>query len=238
MNDSKFTELLNLFLDHEITPADAKLLEAEVQRDPARRRMYREYCEMQKACVILAEQAATSTTVPQFESVKTESRDRSWGFGSWGLGTYAAGFCAAAACLALTVVIRNGNGSATSAPRAVDAAVIASVQIEPSAGAGTQSLRREMPRTISLSPRSTELQPVFVAQSLALTKQQRDAVTPASVDPRFDWMNRVQVTSLQQISADELLFDARASLQSDANTFRSRRPIETTFERAAYQFQR
>lgn len=236
MNDSKFIELLNLFLDHEITPADAKLLEAEVQRSPARRRIYREYCEMQKACVMLAEQAATSTTAPEFDLEKTESRSRSWDMGSWGLGTYAAGFCAAAACLALAVVIRNGNGSATSAPRAVDAAAIASVQIEPSAG--NQQLRREMPRTVSLNPRSTELQPVFVAQSLALTKQQRDAVAPVSPDPRFDWMNRVQVASLQQISADELLFEARTSLQSDANTFRGRRPIEAQFEKAAFQFQR
>lgn len=235
MNDSKFIELLNLFLDHEITPADAKLLEAEVQRSPARRRIYREYCEMQKACVMLAEHAATSTTVPEFNIEKTEAREHSWGLGSWGLGTYAAGFCAAAACLALAVVIRNGNGSATSAPQAVDAAAIASVQIEPSVA--NQQLRREMPRTVSLNPRSPELQPVFIAQSLALTKQQRETVTPVSPDPRFDWMNRVQVASLQQINADELLFDARTSLQSDANTFRSRRPIETQLK-AAFQFQR
>jgi hypothetical protein len=95
-----------------------------------------------------------------------------------------------------------------------------------------------MPRTVSLIPRSAELQPVFIAQSLALTKQQRDAVAPVPTDSRFEWMNRVQLTSLQQISADELLFDARASLQPDANTFRSRRPIEPQFEKAAFQFQR
>lgn len=237
MNDSKFIELLNLFLDHEITSADAKLLEAEVRGNPQRRRLYREYCEMQKACVVLAEQAAATTTAPEFNRVETESRDRSWGWGSWGFGTYAAGFCAAAACLALAVVIHDGNGSATAASRAADRAAIASVQIAPPVSSN-QSFRREMPRTVSLSPRNAELQPVFVAQSLALTKQQRDTVPPVSPDPRFDWMNRVQVASLQKINADELLFEARTSLQSDSNTFRSRRPIETQLEKAAFQFQR
>jgi hypothetical protein len=236
MNDERFIELLNLFLDHEITPANAKLLEAEVQFSPERRRIYREYCTMQKACVVLAESAATSATMPEFDIENSEFRGRAWGLGSWGLGAYAASFCAAAACLALALVIRNGNGSASSAPRVGDAAAVASVQIEPASG--NQQLRREMPRTVSLIPRSAELQPVFIAQSLALTKQQRDALAPVSTDSRFEWMNRVQVTSLQQISADELLFDARALLQPDANTFRSRRPTEAQFEKAAFQFQR
>ena len=32
MKDSEFLELLNLYLDHEISPADAARLEAEVRR--------------------------------------------------------------------------------------------------------------------------------------------------------------------------------------------------------------
>ena len=50
MKDSEFLELLNLYLDHEITPADAARLEAEVRADPERRRTYLQYCRMQKAC--------------------------------------------------------------------------------------------------------------------------------------------------------------------------------------------
>ncbi len=40
MKDHRFTELLNLHLDHELTPAEAAELEAELSRDPARRRQY------------------------------------------------------------------------------------------------------------------------------------------------------------------------------------------------------
>ncbi len=236
MNDSKFIELLNLFLDHEISPVDAKLLEAEVQRSPARRRVYREYCEMQKACLVLAEQVETSADAPDFKGAQVHSHDSIWNLGSWSLGTYAAGFCAAAACLALAVVIRNGHGSAMSAPRAADSTAIATVQIDlPMA---REQARRDVPRTVSLNPRVTELHPVFTAQSLALTKQQRDTIPAISADPRFEWMNRVQVASLPKINADELLFEAKPSLQSDSNTFLSRRPIESRFEKAAFQFQR
>ena len=39
MNDSEYIELLNLYLDHEISAADAARLEAEVQSNPARRRI-------------------------------------------------------------------------------------------------------------------------------------------------------------------------------------------------------
>ena len=35
MKDSEFIELLNLYLDHEISTADAARLEAEVQANPA-----------------------------------------------------------------------------------------------------------------------------------------------------------------------------------------------------------
>ena len=36
MKDNEFIELLNLYLDHEISQEDAARLEAEVQRNPAR----------------------------------------------------------------------------------------------------------------------------------------------------------------------------------------------------------
>lgn len=235
MNDSKFIELLNLFLDHEITAADAQLLEAEVQRNPARRRLYREYCEMQKACVLLAEQAQPST-LP--ESVRTETvvADRWWSPATWGFGTYASGLCAAAACLALVAVLRNGNGSMVAASKAPSPAVIANVQIDTQPN--RLETRREMPMTVSLGSRTSDLHPVFTTQSLALTKQHRDTVPAATTDPRFEWMNRVQVTSLQKPKADELLFEATSSLQTDASTFRSRPSGEGSFTKAAFQFQR
>ena len=53
MNQDRFTELLNLRLDHEISPAEAAELETELQRSPARRREYQNFCRMQRACAQL-----------------------------------------------------------------------------------------------------------------------------------------------------------------------------------------
>jgi hypothetical protein len=58
MNDKKFMELLNLYLDREIDADDALRLEAEVASNPARRRVYDEYCRMQKACSMLTSEPA------------------------------------------------------------------------------------------------------------------------------------------------------------------------------------
>lgn len=55
MRDARFNELLNLYLDHRLTEADAAELEAEVARDPERRRIYNGYCRMQRACHVLFE---------------------------------------------------------------------------------------------------------------------------------------------------------------------------------------
>ena len=64
MNDTQFIELLNLYLDHEISPSDAARLEAEVQRNAKRYRVYREYCQMHKACALLSPAYASATTCP------------------------------------------------------------------------------------------------------------------------------------------------------------------------------
>src|SRR4051812_41282420 len=101
MKDSEFIELLNLYLDHEISKEDAVRLEAEVQSDPKRRRVYQDYCRMQKACVLIAQNpeavpAADTRNIITFEPAR-----------SWNFTAYAAGLCAAAACVAFVFVSRN-----------------------------------------------------------------------------------------------------------------------------------
>lgn len=55
MTHEKFIELLNLYLDGDLPPADAAALEREIHGNVERRRIYRQYCQMQKACAHLAE---------------------------------------------------------------------------------------------------------------------------------------------------------------------------------------
>jgi anti-sigma factor RsiW len=55
MNESRFVELLNLYVDHELTQGEAAELDAELQRNPARREMLREYRALQRGCERLLE---------------------------------------------------------------------------------------------------------------------------------------------------------------------------------------
>ena len=53
MSEREFLELLNLYLDREITPADADRLEREIRSNPGRHRTYLQYCRMQQAVRLL-----------------------------------------------------------------------------------------------------------------------------------------------------------------------------------------
>jgi len=84
MKDSEFIELLNLYLDHEITPANAARLEDEVRRNPGRRRIYLQYCGIHKACGIIAADFSTARPAPRRESVAAGLGWAAAGFASFG----------------------------------------------------------------------------------------------------------------------------------------------------------
>lgn len=109
MKDQEFIELLNLYLDREITPADAQRLEAEVRSSPERHRVYLEYCRMHKGCEMLAaqfvsERAANPGLAPRRRS---SSRAVIIAFGS---------LAAVAACVALMVFFGGRRKVASSQP--------------------------------------------------------------------------------------------------------------------------
>jgi anti-sigma factor RsiW len=55
MKQDKFIELLNLYLDGALAPDAAAELEREITGDPARHKIYRQYCQIQRACTLLSE---------------------------------------------------------------------------------------------------------------------------------------------------------------------------------------
>ncbi len=55
MNKERFTELLNLYLDDEISSADLSDLMRETRRDPDRQKMFLDYCRIHKACSLLGD---------------------------------------------------------------------------------------------------------------------------------------------------------------------------------------
>ena len=177
MKDSEFKELLNLYLDHEISADDAARLEAEVQGNPARRRLYRDYCRMQKACKVLAQDFASEGDAPADPKViafpATGSANRRTG---WYVGATVA---AAAACVALVFVSQRAQHHENAPSFAVQPTQPApqSVAVVPTAPA-RRGIERGNASDLSVRRNDTNL-------TLAAAGQN---------DPHFAWMQNVQLT--------------------------------------------
>jgi len=65
-----------------------------------------------------------------------------------------------------------------------------------------------------------------------------DASATADQVALADWMNSIQMSSLPGTPADELSFDARATLQPDNRTYRTARPFKGKVEWTAFTFQK
>ena len=101
MNEREFIELLNLYVDREIGANDALRLEAEVTANPERRRIYDQYCRMQKACSMLTSELANGHEGHVERKVVVGFPISS----EWRFRPLAAGL-AAAACLAVVFVVK------------------------------------------------------------------------------------------------------------------------------------
>lgn len=209
MKDSEFIELLNLYLDHEISAVDAARLENEVQGNAARRRIYQQYCRMQKACKVLAvdfetEPSVASNVIPFEPAADVQAPARK----ARASGLYAWGTVAAAACVALALFSRSGNSTAGSSPvdMSQSGPVAVAAPVETAAPA---------------------------AQSLLLATQTQEA------DARFAWMNEVQLTPIQsqQVASDTLRFDAKTQ-PTQPGVYNSAQPLEVDEHMSAFRFQK
>ena len=231
MNDSEFIELLNLYLDHEISAADAARLEAEVQGNPARRRVYQNYCRMQKACKLLAhdfQPDAADTGDRKVIAFDSGARP-GHGTGLFALG----GFAAAAACLALIFVVHHRRDSSAGTTQPVVAQV-----------APTPSTPAPAPVQVAAAPlRHEAQQSTIVSAPLLLTAQaQPDSVfTHASeqTDAQFAWMYNVQLAPIQaRIPVEDLRFDARPSLRPDGRALGKHAPVQGDIPMSAFRFEK
>lgn len=215
MKDTKFIELLNLYLDHQISETDAAALEAEIRQHPARHRLYRQYCQMHKACAQLSAQFATE--VPDRARVATARPARRL------VVTYiGAGLAAAAACVAI-MVLNQPAATPGGAP-----------------ALATRAPAEPFPVAAALPPPAAptqELRTVFTTQALAQLPESR-GLTPVIVAANadsFDWMNDLRLNPVQ---SSPVVFESAPTRSPDRDTFRSRRPFQATVEMTAYQFQK
>lgn len=210
MKESKFIELLNLYVDHEITAADAALLEAEVQRDPERRRVYREYCQMQKACTQFAEQFQTEAPpAPAVEPATVVAFPRR----RFAALAYVGGL-AAAACVAAVVLSWNRPG-------------------RPQLNQPTPALAVAAPVLSTGLTARPELKPAFGGLVRESTREGR--LFAEAERAQFDWLNDIR---LQRVTIDQLRFDTQPTLQPADYLLRARRTPPAQAEMTAFRFQR
>jgi len=247
MKDSKFIELLNLYVDQEIAPDDAALLEAEIAHNPERRKVYLQYCRMHRASTVLFE-SFKSGAVPSGNRLAeaarsadhkilvfpgtSENRSRRW--------TYGAGLVAIAACFTFVLVQRN---SIVPARSDFGSSVVA--QHTTSAVSKPLAPVVQQPKAIAVASSNpsqkgdSAYRPVFVSQALGNRdhlEQAQVVLTSSRVD--LDWMKRIQLEPLRGVSADELVFETKAVQVQDLRDFGTPRQTQGKVEMGAFQFEK
>lgn len=242
MKDSEFIELLNLYLDHEISAADAARLEAEVQSNPARRRVYREYCQMQKACKLLVHDLQTEVApagdkkVVAFDSGVSVSHRRE---------IFAAGaFVALAACVTIIFVSRSREAGAAGsvAQSALVARELRTVPtaVAPVAAPVAEVSPRMIAQTVSVPARRDPAPFVANARSGAGEIDSHAMLTTSGTpgNSQFEWMRTVQLAPLpQRVPLEDLRFEARpVNLRPDGRALGTRPVAPGDAEMSAFRF--
>jgi hypothetical protein len=181
MKDTRFIELVNLYIDRQISAEETAELEAEIQRNPLRRRTYQEYCRMHHATRLVHESFrsdAEPAAVGQRYGVAQIARRARQRRQRW---TVLAGGLAAAACVALVFVGTTGptepvDGSAAPEARTLAAAPVpAAERVEAPAPA---LLELERPVVVFASRPAAPVSD-FVALAAAFREEERALAAPA-----------------------------------------------------------
>lgn len=142
MKHDEFIELLNLYLDGELPPTRAAELEQEITGNPEHHRIYRQYCQMQNACAVLAERFRDEAApAPHFRAGRVVELPQRVSGGWWkSVGLVASGAMAACAAFVLvrmampgTSPTNNGTPAVASAPAPVVPTTTASFDANPAA---------------------------------------------------------------------------------------------------------
>lgn len=234
MNDRRFTELLNLYLDHQIGPEEASELEAEVVRNPARRRTYDQYCRLQRACSLLGEKERS--LAPEYRAFARSLRDAERKIAAprrslWS-PAYVGGFAATAmaACVAVIVVVNRSAAPSSAINGVADGA-------QPGRVASVDAVATPSVAVQSVAP-AFEFQPAFASTGLGVVRNAREAEIVANDREALEWMQRVELSPTQRVVVDEQAFETRPVLQADTRVFRSRHSLQGNAEFTAFQFQR
>ena len=230
MKNNRFIELVNLYIDRQITREEMAALEAEIQANPDRRAIYRQYCQIHRATSLVYDsfrqenasrspEAATSgTSVTPFKS-RNDHRPARWAYYATGL---------AAACAALAFVRVNFNQSTAQRPsnialQATQAAPLLAAQTPvaaPTVAAVVAPVNEVAARTNSLVAQQD-----YAAMLAAMRQEDRRAFASGQVQ-----------SSRTSSLFEDGIFDAQPT--GSSRVFRKKETTAQQAEFAAFQFQR
>lgn len=233
MNDRRFLELLNLYIDGQIDAAEAAALEAEVLSDPERRRVYDDYCRLQRACSLLGDGARSAAPSSQAFARSLRDAERKIAAprrAAW-RPSYAGAFsmAAMAACVAVVFVVNQRPRATTGGEEWVadgSGAVASPVHAAAS--------------LVAVSPLGlVESSPLAINPAVSAVARNAREVEIASTDREaLEWMQRVELLPGSKMVVDEQAFETRPTLHPDNRVFRSRHSMQGNAEFTAFQFQR
>ena len=232
MKDNRFIELLNLYIDRQITGEEMTALEAEMQANPRRRALYKQYCQMHRATTLVYESFRNETTADSAQPATTGAvariapfepqhnrRRTPWGY-------YGAGL--AAACVALVFAHLNSGPASAKNPADTEpqkpqpAAVVAQSSVQTSPQVAAVALKAE-----PASPRASTLvvEQDYASMLAATRKEEQRAFASGLIQPS-------RSSSLFQ----DGVFDSQPAVPSSA--FQTKQTSAQQPEFAAFQFQR
>lgn len=238
MKESRFIELLNLYIDQQIPPGEAAMLEEEILNNPRRRRTYQQYCRMHRACTQVFENIRARAERPAADMEKVagcvvdfepRSSRSMWQY-------YAAGM-AVAACVALVAVqafLRPRKALVHGDLVTLPAASPTSARSGLVMASGPWRMETTVPQ-MSLQTGS------FVAQRLLMLSPagyQGNAPVIIASSPAANTPDRGTPGTLLRPSIEQFVFEQAPSISNTPPTFRNRQQLQEQSEMTAFQFQR
>jgi len=228
MKEPRFIELINLYVDRQISPAETAELEAEIQTSPRHRKIYQQYCHMHRATKMVyetfranaeqpvVEPSRSGGSVASFEYSRKQTSRTRWLYSGAGL--------AAAACFAF-VLVRTGSFS-----KGENGATVASVQPKTSAVAPATVAVAQVAPVIAKDDQAALAAQQYAAQ-LSLKRQE---------EMRVFALNQKQISQPITLFADSV-FDEKHALVAESQKvlkLKSKSESKPSIEFTAFQFQR
>jgi hypothetical protein len=236
MKESKFIELLNLYIDHQISSEEAGVLEEEILRNPQRRQTYHQYCRMQRACTLVLDQfkapaGAAGQRAGEIGRFESSGRRPRWGY-------YAAGLAAAAgvALVAMQGFLHSGGSpDQLAAPPLRNSALVKSDPIQTGLPVRLEAPAARLPAQTELfiADRLRRISPIGTPDSLPLVfSTSRDPLIPQPL-PEAPPAARSLRPSIEQF-----VFGLEQPNPDTPKIFRNRRQTDEEAVRAALQYHR